>query len=264
MHASEIAVPEIVRSEAKQPIVHRGAIKKWPARHLLRAVLASAEDRSLTELAVSLKRKIAFALPDEAGGIFEALAEQGFMVPNKDALCRARIFLDIASIGYARDCNLRRRTTWRQLNYDSSPKGGLEIFGLREFVVEQGDIAKASHTTWPLLSLGFGHATASDKTACLCHLLWLQAGPSALQMRHLAASVFTILTDQGVEASVADSRDCIDEYLLNQSLEDVDIANLDKQFLFPNALPVLDISHLFDWVLRYTCERLPFYKEFLV
>eukprot|EP00971_Amphidinium_carterae_P349685 6491153-Amphidinium_carterae.1 len=260
--ASASAVPAVVASDKNVPLCVHGPVRKWPARHLLRAVQASSLDRSLGTLQESVKRKLDFVFSGSGDEVWEAITAQGFACPDARSLARARINLDIAACGHERDVNLRRKLCWRQLNFDSSPKGGVELFGIREHVIENKDPSATTCLTWPLLTLGFGFSTAMDKTAALCHAMYLQAGPDLLQIRHLASSVYIVLTDQGVESSVVDARDCLKEVLGREILEDSFEGEAQRPFLFPNAMSVLDVNHLWDWVLQTTCQKLEFYTEF--
>eukprot|EP00971_Amphidinium_carterae_P325590 6455945-Amphidinium_carterae.1 len=257
--AATMTAPAIAQSSASAPVQLQGSARKWPSRHLLRAVLASADDKNLGNLHTSIKRKLEYVFAGDTEGIFEAMEQQGFRSPDAQALARARINLDIAAMAFERDQNLLRQECWRQLNFDSSPKGGLEIFAVREHIIENGCAASTTCNTWPLVSLGFGFAGAVDKTSALCHGIWLQTG-DLLQARHMAASVYTVLTDHGVEAQVADFKDCLDAFFnrgeVTEEPED------HRDWLFPNALAVIDINHLFDWILKTTCQQLEFYETF--
>ena len=257
-HTSGSAAPAVATSSSTQPLRLHGAIRKWPARHLIRACIASADDKQLANLNQSLKRKLDFCLADHSETVWASLKEEGFSIPDRWSLARSRIQLDMAATAHTRDVNLERRLTWRQLNYDSSPKSGVELFCVKEYVIENQKVEAATHETWPILSLGFGYASRIDKTAALCHGIWLQSGPSLLQMQHFCASVYVLLSDQGTEESIANSKDCLEAFLGSKPLEQCDTS----QWLFPNALPCLDVNHLFDWVLRYTCDSLPFFSEF--
>ena len=227
---------------------------------LLRAVVASADERQLGNLSQSVKRKFNFCYADDGQQRWDELQHGGFAVPSRWALTRARIHLHVAAAAHSKDANLARTMAWRQLNYDSSPKGGVELFAIKEFIIEGQDTTRSTHQTWSLLSLGLNYGSSIDKTAALCHGIHLQCGPSLLQMRHFCHEVFVLLTDQGVEESIANAKDCLEAFMEEKPLEE---CSTDK-WLFPNALPVLDANHLFDWVLRVTCSRLSFCSDFEV
>eukprot|EP00971_Amphidinium_carterae_P084015 1662964-Amphidinium_carterae.2 len=256
----ELVLPAVALSNASQPIATKGAIKQWPARHLLKAVIATENDKQLGEFSTSMKRKLEFMF-DEADGaeLWKRLTENGLAVPDRGSIARGRIQLDLACTAHERDRNRARRLTWRQLNFDSSPKGGMEILGIKECIMEEGDASQPLHQLWPLVSLGFGFASTADKVASLVHAVQLQTGPSLLEMKHLLESVFVILTDGGVEQNVVNAPDCA-EAILNGKLEDYD--PLSAGYLFPHAMQVLDVNHLWDWVLKSSCERLSFYNSF--
>eukprot|EP00971_Amphidinium_carterae_P349631 6491117-Amphidinium_carterae.2 len=258
----ELVVPAVVLSNASQPVATKGPIKQWPARHLLNAVLATENDKQLGEFSTSLKRKLEFMF-DEAQGaeLWQRLTENGLSVPDRGSIARGRIQLDLACTAHERDRNRARRLTWRQLNFDSSPKGGMEILGIKECIMEEGDASQPLHQLWPLVSLGFGFASTADKIAALVHAIQLQTGPSLLEMKHLLESVYVILTDGGVELNVVNAPDCA-EAILNGNAEDYDPSS--AGYLFPHALQVLDMNHLWDWVLKTSCERLSFYSDFEV
>eukprot|EP00971_Amphidinium_carterae_P352589 6492661-Amphidinium_carterae.2 len=256
----ELVVPAVASSNATQPVATKGAIKQWPAKHLLSAVIATENDKQLSEFSTSLKRKLDFMFDETQGAeLWSKLTENGLAVPDRWSIARGRIQLDLACTAHERDRNRARRLTWRQLNFDSSPKGGMEILGIKECIMEDGDASQPLHQLWPLVSLGFGFASTADKVAALVHAVQLQTGPSLLEMKHLLESVFVILTDGGVELNVSNAPDCA-EAILNGSAEDYEPSS--TGYLFPNALQVLDMNHLWDWVLKSCCERLSFYTEF--
>ena len=126
----------------------------------------------------------------------------------------------------------------RQLNYDASPQGGVEIFGIREYTVFSLDPFQSALEYWPLQSLGHGHASVVDKQAALAHAIWLQAGPALEDVRAYCSSVHCICTDLGVEKDVGDAPDFLVAYLTG----DTDIVDA-KSYMFPEALRIIDWSH---------------------
>eukprot|EP00971_Amphidinium_carterae_P123588 2447487-Amphidinium_carterae.2 len=115
---SACVVPAAVSSSSTQPVAVRGCVKRWPARHLIRAVIATAGDKQLGQFEQSLKRKLDFLFHENAAPMWEELKKNGFSVPDRHSIARARVQLDIAAIGHARDVNYCRDAVWRQLNFD--------------------------------------------------------------------------------------------------------------------------------------------------
>eukprot|EP00971_Amphidinium_carterae_P044310 871517-Amphidinium_carterae.1 len=258
--SKELVVPAAVSSTALQPIATKGAIRKWPARQLLQAVVASLDDRNLANMEMSTKRKLEFLFGDASEQLWSELQAAGLAIPDRWTLARARINLDIAAVAHTRDLNAARKETSRQLNFDSSPKGGVELLGIRECVVLDADFSQPTVELWPLVTLGFGHASLIDKVAALVHVIYLQAGPSLVEMEHFTASVHVMLTDAGVEHQVVDHPNCM-AAMVNGVFDEEAAAG--ANYLFPVAMQVIDIHHTFDWILKTTCERLPFWNEFL-
>ena len=149
-------------------------------------------------------------------------------------------------------------STMRQLNFDSSPKGGLEVLGIREFVIRGQEIDKAQDRRLPIQALGFGLMSAVDKATALLHSIYLESGPTSHSMRNYCASVNILLTDAGVEQYVPQLPDCIDEFLSHE-LHDLDFKGCSS--LWPNAMRVLDWGHLWHWLSQTVLQSLSFFSE---
>ena len=250
--------PSIARSSGQEPVCTGGCVTQWPARHLILAVVASSTEKQLANLNVSMKRKFDLAFQDESEVHFKELVSQGFKIPDRWSLSRGRINLDIACMALARDRHCSSTLTWRQLNFDTSPKGGLELLGLREYCIYNKDVAGASSRALPLQALGIAHATAVDKAAAVLHSIWLEAGPAEHSIRAYVASVSVVLTDAGVEQYVSELPDCISPFL-SGNMESLELN--EPSALFPRALRVLDWSHLWHWLAEHICESMSFYAE---
>ena len=167
--------------------------------------------------------------------------------------------MDLASMALARDRNAQpAQTTMRQLNFDSSPKGGLEVLGIREFVIRGQEIDKAQDRMLPIQAMGFGLMSAVDKATALLHSIYLESGPTSHSMRNYCASVNITLTDAGVEQYVPQLPDCIDEFLSHE-LHDLDFKGCSS--LWPNAMRVLDWGHLWHWLSQTVLQSLSFFSE---
>ena len=191
-----------------------GCVSKWPARHLLLGVVAASTDKQLGHLHTSVKRKFEFAFGEAAAAeAWKELEKRGLQCPDRFSLARGKVNLDIAAMALARDRNVQPGVAARQLTFDSSPKGGLEILGCRELVILKGDVNTAIDRMLPIQALGFGLMSVVDKATALIHTIKLEAGPTAHTIRNYCASVHIILTDPGTEQYVPELPDCIDEYM---------------------------------------------------
>ena len=212
-------VPPIVLSTEQQPVHLRGCVTKYPPYHLLLAVIANQDLRDMRSLKQSIAKDQHFLAGAE--GVAWELPPH-ITVPAKSSLLRARINLDIATMAWSRELNRQPGLVSRQLNIDSSPKGGAEIMAINEFCIRDGSVStKSTHTNLPLQCLGFGHAGAIDKQAALIHALWCVAGPTLPDLHAYCEQVAVVLTDQGTEQGCVDLPDMLEVYsLLLQGLGD--------------------------------------------
>ena len=116
--------------------------------------------------------------PPKLRTCWEELQQSGFGIPDKKSLARARIALDITAAAMERDRVMRHQNAWYQLNFDSSPKAGQEVFAIRQCIITNGQEAESQTRSLPLCSLGFGHCNIADKTAALIHAIMMIAGPT--------------------------------------------------------------------------------------
>ena len=249
--------PAIVSSTAQLPLKVSGCIRRWPPRHLLYATLAAMGDKNMSDGQANMKRKFCFLFQEEAEQKWAELVGPNFAFPDRFAVARAQINLDLACCAHARDRNSLPEITYRQLNIDASPKLGLELLAIREFLLRPGQEELQSRV-WPLQCIGYGHSTAIDKLGAVGNSLWLEAGPTAESMRNLCHAVVGVLTDAGVEQSLGDMPDIIDP-LLSGTLGDEPLSG----WLFPNAMRLLDWNHIWDWLTKVAVENLVFWERFL-
>ena len=254
-------IPAIVRSASQCAVTVRGFVKAFPPKHLLLAVLASKDDRNLGALQTSATKKVEFLCPEECQRLLHMMDGGDLRVPDKKAILRGRMQLDWACMAWARDANHSPGTVWRQLNVDASPQGGVEIFGVREVVIREADVDKHfSHRTLPLQSLGFQHAAAVDKMNALASALYLEAGPRLEDIQCYCSTVFSLVTDLGVELCLADMPDFLEVFV--RGAEALDGFQKDT-YMFPNCMKVPDLSHMWSWQIQEVCSSLSFWKAYL-
>jgi hypothetical protein len=125
-------------------------------------------------------------------------------------LARARIKVDCATILVARREHRRpRRSVWRYLTFDASPKKGQELFVAKQYVVYDGDTSGASWEYLPRSSIGHGFASVADKSYSLTHACFLVAGPGAFEMERWFRLVRWCSADSGAELPVVNSQNSI-------------------------------------------------------
>jgi hypothetical protein len=163
-------------------------VKVYHPRHIILALAATRNSKDLSKLKEDLSAMMRFAFPADhrRDVLVQELHTAGFSVPSRNTLLQGRVRLDVAAMLYSRVKNNRGgRTVFRMLNYDGSPKGGIEIFGMREDSFEKGQHENIKSKLLPLAGLGHGHQGAYDKAACIVHAILLEVGhsPVALQVR---------------------------------------------------------------------------------
>ena len=245
-------------SSAQHTLPGPGCIRRWPPLHLLLAVAASANDKRLDDLQENLKRKLSFAFQEEEPADLKRLEASGFETPSRFALAKGRINLDLAAMCCRRDQHQRPHTCWRQLNFDSSPQGGMELLAVTEFTTYNSAVETSESHKLPIQSLGFGYGSVVDKAEALVHSIALECGAELEMLRSYTSSVYVILTDPGVEQHIGELPDVTAAFAAGGDATQVNFDPTEK--LFPLALRVLDWSHLWHWQLKSLCESFVWFK----
>ena len=258
-------VPAILNRSEQHPVASGGFIQKWPPHHLVLAVVASQGDRSLSQLSESCHEKIAFLLPESHSEIYKELTGKGLKVPDQKSLQAGRINFDLACMAMRRYYNRSPRKIWRQLNVDASPQGGIEVFGMREVVIENGQPETCKHRTLPLQSLGLNHASLVDKQRALMNAVWLEAGPGEADVRAYCSSVYSITTDLGIELEISDMADVLPSFMASNrdDTEALPTPPAPNSWLFENAMKVPDWSHLWSWLVAATVQEWSWWNQYL-
>jgi len=180
-------------------------------------------------------------------------------LPNGKQVLRHRIRTDaVAALLQRRESRQLGPATIRGLRADASPKLHAEIMAMEMETLPTGIASSRQVEHLPGSTLVHGMAKLPHK---LFNFLWgvfLVAGPTLDQVREALGSILWVVTDQGVEASIADAADCISAWChLAQglSVETCPPVN-EATHLLPNAVFVPGWCHLWSNMIRSCCSKL--------
>ena len=175
----------------------------------------------------------------------------------------------------------RHGPVYRHVAFDASPQHGQEVFVTVERVIAHaalagrswGNLPPVEERSLPVSVLGKGRQGVAEKAQAFVHQTWLEYGPFRRSVREALASVCTVLTDHGAEASIIDCRDIVDECFEVSSplmLPGRDaLALVDRQptvevdaFLLPKAFLIHGPQHLLNNVLETSLESEPWWVDF--
>ena len=256
--ASADAFPKVPLHDTTPHARQLGSMTGYSCRHLVLAIHATQHVSALGRLEVALDSLLKFGCATNSPYQIQELKDTQFKVPSRFTLARSRVRLDITCALVQRYVNHLPRPRFRQLNFDASPQGGLEVLGCKEISIDQRDVTKVCVRYLPLQSLGHGHAGLLDRAACVLNAIFLEAGPDKESIDKYLQSVSVCLTDRGPESDVVDLPNLTGAMLADKTL---DIQTADAGHLFPNAIKVLDVNHLTDWILRDSVSTLPWFKD---
>ena len=226
--------------------------KAFTPEHMMKALKMGKRLRQSRELKENIVDSIQFVFPDSADGLLHDLETSGFKAPSKQSMDRARSRLDCVSMVMRRSVN-EIPTLRRQLMFDASPQKGIELFGVREYVVNGSNWAEARNRICPLVTLGVGKFKAHDKAMALLHSIALESGHTENALRRWVDGVRISLPDGGTEHHCNDAPDIIKAFLKG-GLTDEELGELEGTFLFKYCLYTPELNHIFDsmsmWVIR--------------
>ena len=99
---------------------------------------------------------------------------------------------------------------FRYLAYDASPQRGIELFATVERVVTVdacGNTVLVRERRLPLVTLGHGRASLSDKIQAHVYQTWLEYGSRLKHLRRANVVVRQCLSDMGTELGLVDAAD---------------------------------------------------------
>jgi hypothetical protein len=250
---------------ARFKVQTRGFIDQYSAEFLIACVRATRNLSSVASLLTAMD-DVGGMYPVEITELLKKSRSEDMQVPSTNTLERARVTLDLAAMQARRATNVAMHVSShvvRHLNFDASPMCGVEIFCVVEETICDGSLLEASERIMPITALAHKRFGVVDKTIRIIALIFLEAGPSAADMRKYALTVYICHTDDGTEAHCVDFVDMIDMFLssvLAPSSDQVDA--LRGSFLFPNAMRSLAWNHIWDGATRRVITRLSFYAEY--
>ncbi len=136
----------------------------------------------------------------------------------------------------------------RELSFDSSPKLGRELLGIRENTLVFASASLVPRVTSRLVAivgLGFRRTTAADKGMAVLFSLWREYGPERARVQLYLESLRGLATDLGTEFFVGGARDAL------RHLYDQDAAEGEAPNTFARALRLPGWNHL----LHGVCEH---------
>lgn len=265
--------PVLEKNVVKYKSTHRGSkrsrataycVKSFDPDFLIRAIRASRRLLAMEDLPSNVEDIVNFAFPELYSDLMELFRHEKTEVPTRWTLTRGRVKLDAASmLVQRREHRQPHESLWRYLTFDASPKGGMEIFAVKEMIVKNADRRTSEWRHLPLLSLGHGHCGALDKTVAIAHACFLVAGPGVEQMRRWCSSVRWCLTDSGPEMLAVDMPDLAQAFVNHRCglLEPQFLEECDGTHMFPLALRGPGWNHCWDNVVKSVCTTaMPFYS----
>ena len=169
-----------------------GSMQGYSCRHLVLAVQATKHISALGRLELALSTLLKFGCatdsPYQAGQVSE-LQSSNFQVPSRFTLARARVRLDITCSLLTRQINEVVKPVIRQLNFDASPQGGLELLGCKELTLRcAGDMTKlqcarpSSTVSWSWSLWGCGQGSMHRECCLVGGWPGDAPGPSLLEL----------------------------------------------------------------------------------
>ena len=186
----------------------------------------------------------------------EEIDKSGFTAPSRFALDEGIIKFDASMMQQRRRQVARMRNegryVCRYLNPDGSPQGR-ELFVCKLWETVDHEYEKTECTILPLTTLAHRHGGTHDRSMCMHHIAFLEAGPTVPGMQDWGASVFGIVGDLK-EATLPESIDMSDVYVNGHSDDRLKAAA--GTFFFPNALKVPGSARLTDCIIFNTLVKL--------
>ena len=241
------------------PGKRKGSVWSHPAPRLIRALRASRHYKSQATFEEGVRDAVVYYM-DDPNLADAAIGDMpGECAPSRRTLERGRVKLDIASMLYHREWYSKAWPTFRFLAFDASPqRPGVEIFATVERIVKRQCCANMTNATTrpdvlvrrlPIACLGQGKFSLADKVQAHLHQVRLDYGPEPSRVRAANADVRQCLTDMGVELSIVDVPDRVE-----QALGHLSLSQTASGYMYPYALAVPGIQHILDGVLRETVE----------
>ena len=251
----------------RQKLCVRGFVNKFDAEFCIDVVRSSRNLTSCEAIPEALDDLVRLTGKDLRQQCKDIVSKDDFEFPSRWSIARWRTRLDVAATLAERHLNHRLAQSGvhvsRELSYDASSQGGQEIFVVRERTIVNYGVASAYMQQCLLAALGHGHCGVIDKGIQVTMRLWLRHGPTESSLRAACATVALCLSDDGVEAHIADLADITSiffEFLKTGSVP-VDAPKPDG-FLFPNAMRCINWNHIMDWTLLTALAHNRFFKEY--
>ena len=197
------------------------------------------------------------------------LEDAGFTMPSERVLRDARARMDICAMLATRWefqlGSLRRPRTGRRgiiLSTDSSPQKGREVAGTIMEVWINGQLQAS--LTLPGVLLSHGYTTLRSKVSACLWQLFLVVGSHEAQFKEVLEDVRAFVTDYGTESGIADVRNFVREWALEELglvWAPVDLQTL--PFAFPCAVHLPDWNHLCGNLLFRALSVVPRWPTFL-
>ncbi len=147
-------------------------------------------------------------------------------IPGGQSILRGRIRLDVTAMLMCRERLRNLGTVYRYIGIDASPQSGHELQNVAERCIPKGMVLTGSMDEHleirrlPMVTLGVGRMSVTDKVQALLFQIFLENGPSVAGMRAALNSVRQVLSDMGTEFGLADCADILPQlfpsFLLKQ------------------------------------------------
>ena len=140
---------------------------------------------------------------------------------------------------------------------DGSPSSGYEAFVAVEHCV---GTVRWWNRLLPLNFLARGFQSLTAKVFSILWKILLVTGPHESAFRQRLRAIRCFCTDGGTEASIADTRDVLGEFL---DFVGCDLVVEKQEYLFPLAIFMSGWHHRWDNILKETLESLTFWNQWL-
>lgn len=184
--------------------------------------------------------------------------------PSRQVRQRDIIRLDaIACLIQRRQSRRPHADTTRGLRCDGSPKLNAEIVAVEVECFEAGALARRSCDMLPGGTVAHGHSGLPQKLMQFLWGLWLVFGPTRPQLQAVLDSFRWVVSDFGVEHSIADARNVLPIFFAWASGDDPSTFPPIEQgsHLLDNAIFIPGWNHLWSNMVESACSSIPSWPE---
>ena len=258
--------------ELASTMVKRGSVSMYTAESMLKSLRFSRHLKKNADFKVAVIEGVDCAMHflHERADLTELKSDT--RMPTRWTLERGAVILDIATMLAQRSVRDTKGPSYRYYGFDASPqRSGVEVFATLERSVLKSTM-RLQEDKWgpwicgdsiqrrlPLMALGQGRSSLSDKARAHANQVWLERGGSVQRYLESNLEVRGVISDMGTESGIGNYVDISHELFGHKDRPSK--AQSFNGYMYPLALSIPGTQHAVDNVVKDAIKNIDWFAE---